>query len=115
MKGFNDYTGVEGIDKLVECAPYVSELIDDKEMLKEAKGKSWIETGGIVYKAHSKACDKLFEILDHKPENSLGLVSATAQIVTEIFSNTDLIDFFTSASKTTPTSGSVMENTEGEQ
>ena len=115
MKTFNDYSGAEGIDKLVECAPYVSELIKDKEMLSSISGKSWIEVGAIAYKAHTKACDKLFEILDHKPENSVGLVSATAQIMVEILTNKDMLDFFGSASKRVQSSTSVTEITEAEQ
>lgn len=115
MKTFNDYTGTEGIDKLVECAPYVSEILNDKELLSGIKDKSWIERGAAVYKAHSATCDKLFEILDHKPENSLSIVSASAQILTEIFTNQDMIDFFVSASKNVLLSTSATENTEGEQ
>ena len=115
MKSFNDYTGAEGIDKLIECAPYVSELLTDSEILSNMTDMSWIELGAAMYKAHSETCDKLFEALDQKPDNSLGLVSATAQIMAEIFGNKDMIDFFVSASKSVKSSTSAMENTEGEQ
>ncbi|MBP5379708.1 MAG: hypothetical protein J6Y64_09240 [Ruminococcus sp.] len=115
MKSFNDYTGAEGIDKLVECSPYVAELLTDSDILSKMGDMSWIELGGAMYKAHSEACDKLFEILDHKPDNSLGLVSATAQVMAEIFSNKDMIDFFVSASKSAKSSTSAMENTEDGQ
>ena len=115
MKGFNDYTGTEGIDKLVECAPYVTEIIKDKEIMEGLSNKTWLEVGAMVYKAHTKACNKMFEILDHKPESSLGLVSATAQIMSEILSDEDTIDFFISAGKSAKSSTSAMESTEDEQ
>lgn len=115
MKTFNDYTGAEGIDKLIECAPYVSELLSDKDILSRMTEMSWIELGGALYKAHSETCDKLFAILDRVPENSIGLVSATAQIMTEIFGNKDMLDFFVSASKSVKSSTSAMENTEAGQ
>lgn len=115
MKTFNDFTGLEGVDKLIECAPFVGELLSDKKNLAKMSEMTWIELGATMYKAHTKACDKLFEALDAKPDTSIGLVSATAQIMAEIFGNKDMIDFFISASKAKKPSTSVTENTEDEQ
>lgn len=115
MKTFNDFTGLEGVDKLIECAPYVGELLSDKENLAKMSEMTWIELGATMYKAHTEACDRLFEVLDAKPDTSIGLVSATAQIMAEIFSNKDMIDFFISASKAKKSSFSVTENTVEEQ
>lgn len=115
MKTFNDFSGVEGIDKLMECAPYVNELLKDKDTLSKMSDMTWIELGATMYKAHAEACDKLFAALDKKPDTSIGLVSATAQVMSEILNNKDMIDFFISAGKAKKSSGSVTENTEGEQ
>lgn len=99
MRSFNDYTGIEGIDKLVECAPYVAEILNDREIYSNMKGKSWLELGAVTYKTHSECFDKLFEILDHKPETSISITSAVAQILVEIYGNQDLLEFFASMGK----------------
>lgn len=99
MKTLNDYQGAEGIDKLLECAPYITEILGDTEIISTASEKSWLTLGGEVYKRHTEASNKLFGVLDHEPENALSAMSATAKIMAELLTNQDLIDFFISLSK----------------
>ncbi|WP_303834735.1 hypothetical protein [Ruminococcus flavefaciens] len=99
MKTLNDYQGAEGIDKLLECAPYINELISDKETMQNIEEKSWIQLGGELYKAHTETCNALFRALDHEPENAISAISATAQVMAELLTNKDLIDFFISLRK----------------
>ena len=113
MRTFNDYTGAEGIDKLMECVPYITEILTDKDTMKAVDSKSWLEIGGMIYKAHTNTCDKLLEALDSKPDTPIGIVSSVAKIFSELLTNKDMIDFFMSASKMK--SASAMENTEGVQ
>ena len=95
-----EFKGLEkGIDKLMECAPYINEILADKELLSGLSDMTWIELGGAVYKKHTETCDKLLSALDHKPDTAIGLVSATAQIMGEIFTNQELLDFFMSMSR----------------
>ena len=99
MKTLNDYQGTEGIDKLLECAPFITEILTDAEVLSSTTEKPWIQVGGEVYKKHTEACNKLFGILDHEPENPVSAMAATAQLIAELLTNQDLIDFFISLSK----------------
>lgn len=99
MKTLNDYQGAEGIDKLLECAPYINELISDKNAMQNIEDKSWIQLGGEIYKAHTETCNALFKVLDHEPENAISAISATAQVIAELLTNRDLIDFFISLNK----------------
>ena len=115
MKGFNDYKGTDGIDKIMECAPYISEILSDTNIIDKMTGLTWMELGATVYKAHEEACNKLFEVLDRVPENSMGLIYATAQIMAEIFGNKDILDFFTSTSRMKNSATSAMENIKAEQ
>lgn len=98
MKTLNDYKGAEGIDKLLECAPFITEILSDTEVI-SATDKTWMELGGETYKKHTDACNKLLGALDHEPENSISAMSGTAQVIAELLTNQDLIDFFISLSK----------------
>ena len=99
MKTLNDYSGAEGVDKLIECSPFISEILGDADILSKTKDKTLLQIGGEVYKAHTETCNKLFAILDHEPENAISAATATAQVMAELLTNQDLIDFFTSLSK----------------
>ena len=99
MKTLNDYSGAEGVDKLIECSPYISEILGDAEIMSNLQDKSLMQIGGEVYKAHTEICNKLFAVLDHEPENAISAVTATAQVIAELLTNQDLLDFFTSLGK----------------
>ena len=99
MKTLNDYQGLDGRDKLLECTPYINELLADLVLLKDLTDRSWLSIGGEVYKRHTEACTNLFKALDHEPENAVSAVAATAQIMAELLTNKDMTDFFISLGK----------------
>lgn len=97
MKTFKDYTGTEGIDKVIECAPYVTEIITDSEIMKDLDKLSWLELGATVLKKHGEAFENIRKALGNDEEtDSLGLSFAASQFMKEIITNKDTIDFFTS-------------------
>ena len=118
MKTFNDFSGVEGIDKLMECAPLVGELISDREIM-EGVGENtlWVELGVSLYKAHTETCNKLFIALGNEAtDNSMEIISGMTQILHEVMGNKEMLGFFASLNrKAKKSSGSVTESTEGEQ
>ena len=99
MKTLNDYQGAEGIDKLLECSPYISEILSDGEIMRMAAEKTWLELGAEVYKAHTESMNKLLSALDHEPDNAVSAISASAQVMADLLTNKDLIDFFISLGK----------------
>lgn len=101
MKTFKDFTGAEGIDKVVECAPYVTEIIIDTEIMGQVDKLSWLELGAKVVKTHSEAFSKLRVALgNEESSDSLSLSYSAAQLMKEILNNKEAIDFFTSFAKT---------------
>ena len=101
MKTFNDFKGAEGIDKVIECAPYINEIIVDTEIIDKIDSMSWIEMGAMIVKKHGDAFEKIRTALGNdKSENSVGLAYSAAQLMKEILSDKDTLDFFTSFVKT---------------
>lgn len=116
MKTFNDFPGIEGIDKLVEASPHIYEILGDKKVIALLDDQhNWIEFGGAVVKAHEEAVAAIMDVLGEKPTNPISLVSGIAKVMFEVVSNKDMIDFFTSLPKSEKSQTSAMENTEGEQ
>jgi hypothetical protein len=101
MKTFKDFTGAEGIDKIVECAPYVTEIIIDTEIMGQVDKLSWLELGAKIIKKHGEAFNKIrFALGNEKCDDSLSLSYSAAQLMKEILNNKEAIDFFTSFPKT---------------
>lgn len=116
MKTFNDFTGLDGIDKLTECAQYVGEILADREAFKDTKkDTSWLEVAAKVYKAHKDACDKLLKELEYEPASSLEIIKSVAKILRETFNDKEILSFFISVSGIRNSSTSVTENTGAEQ
>lgn len=111
MKTFKDYTGADGIEKLLEAAPYIEEIMRDNEVM-HTDG-SWIKLGGYALKNHEEAANKLLEALggDDAPDNVLGKTAALANVLFEILTDKDISAFFTSLKKTDSTQTSAMEST----
>ena len=101
MKTFNDYPISEGgIDKVVECAPYINEILADSEIMGNIKGKTWVEVGALVVKEHGEAFEKIRQALGNEEEaESVGLAFGAAQLMHEILSNQDIVDYFISFAK----------------
>lgn len=101
MKTFKDFTGTEGIDKVIECAPYITEIISDSEIMSKIDSISWLEMGGMIVKKHGETFNKLREALgNEKNENSVGLAYSAAQLMKDLLEDKDTLDFFTSFAKT---------------
>lgn len=116
MKTFNDFTGMDGIDKLMEFAPLIGEIVTDKDIFENmSKDTAWIEVGAKVYKAHKDACDILLHDLEYEPCTSIELMSSVAKILKEVFESKELMSFFISTSGVRKSLTSAMESTEAEQ
>lgn len=101
MKTFKDYTGTEGIDKVIECAPYINEIIIDTEIMSKIDSLSWLEMGAMIVKKHGDAFDKIRTALgNEKNENSVGLAYSAAQLMMDLLADKDTLDFFSSFAKT---------------
>lgn len=99
MKRFSEFTGTEGIDKLMECAPLVAEMITDAGIMSTVSEETaWSDLGAKMYKAHTKACDKLFVLLGFEPESSLDIIKGVSQILSETLKDGALAGFFISSS-----------------
>lgn len=116
MKTFNDFTGLDGIDKLTECAQYVGEIIADRAAFEDTKADtSWLEVAAKVYKAHKNACDALLKKLEYEPASSLEIIKSVAKILRETFNDKEILSFFISVSGIRKSSTFVTENTEAGQ
>ena len=81
---FNELKGLDGIDKLLECAPCVDEIFGDKDIFGSNDIGSFGEVAISVYKTHKDAVNKLFEIMDIKPERSTDIISLCLAISSEM-------------------------------
>ena len=116
MKRFSEFTGAEGIDKLIECAPLVAEMITDAGIMSTVgEETAWSDLGAKMYKAHTEACNKLFTLLEFEPESSLDIIRGVSQILSETLKDGTLAGFFISSSGMKRPSISATGNTEDEQ
>ena len=101
MKTFKDFTGTEGIDKVIECAPYINEILVDTEIMSRIDNMSWLEMGAMIVKKHGDTFNKLRTALGNdKNENSVGLAYSAAQLMMDLLADKDTLDFFSSFAKT---------------
>ena len=115
MKTLKDFTGSEAIDKVIEVSPYITPLITDKEIMGELENADIGTIGAIALKNHPEECRKLREALGNEPATSaLGEAYGISQILIEVITDKDILDFFTSMSKTLNVSTSATENGKAE-
>lgn len=112
---FDELKGLEGIDKLNECVPYVDEIMSDKELFENMKECTWIQLATPVYKSHTESINKIMEILGEKPETAVDIIRTTTEIITSIFMNEDIRSFFIASCKSMMCTVSAMLNIEDEQ
>lgn len=112
---FNELTGAEGIDKLLECAPYVDEIFADKDIFGTDNIGSFGEIAIPVYKNHKEAVNKIFDILEIKPERSTEIITEVITMLGDILRDAETASFFTATSKNLKTWLSAMVNTEDGQ
>lgn len=113
---FNELKGLDGIDKLFECVPYIDEIFGDKDIFTaDANKKTYGELAIPIYKKHTDAVNRIFEILQVNPESSAEIIVETINIIAELLGDGDVIRFFTAASKNLKSCLAAMLSTEGEQ
>lgn len=114
---FKDLKGIEGIDKLNECIPYVEEIIGDTALFEDCSKKemSWLQAATPVYKKHRDSITKLMEILDEKPESAMDIIATTARIIAGIMADEETKSFFILSSTSLRSAMRAMVTTEGEQ
>jgi hypothetical protein len=112
---FNELKGLEGIDTLLECAPYVDEIFGDKDIFNTSDIGSFGEVAISVYKAHKDAVNKLFDIMDIKPERSTEIIMELITMLSDILRDAETASFFTSTSTNLKSWLSLMANSRGEQ
>lgn len=115
MKTLKDFSGNEAIDKVIEVSQYITPLISDSDIMGDLDNMDIGAMGGIAIKKHPEECRKLREALGNEPATSaLGEAYGISQILLEVITDKDILDFFTSMNKTLTVSTSVTENGEAE-
>lgn len=115
MKTFKDYSGEEAIDVVIAASQYITPLITDKDVMGDLENMDVGKIGAIAIKNHPKECEELRKALGNEPaESALGAAYGISQILIEVITDKDVLDFFKSMNKTQTQSTSVMENTEEE-
>lgn len=112
---FSELKGLDGVDTLLECAPYVDEIFGDKDIFGNTDIGSFGEVAISVYKAHKDAISKLFDIMDIKPERSTEIITEVITMLGDILRDAETASFFTATSKNLKTWLSAMVNTEDGQ
>lgn len=112
---FADLKGIDGIDKLNDCVPYVEEIFSDKELFESIKNMTWVQAATPIYKQHKESIEKIMEILEEEPQNSAETIVATTNIISGIRGDKDTLAFFTASCESLRSMLLPMVNTEGEQ
>ena len=99
MLSFKNLKGMDGIDKLNECAPLIDEIFSDKEIFGEKTEATFGELATPVYKRHTETVDKLFEILGEKPESAAAILSNLTVLLIEAAGAPEVSSFFMSTVK----------------
>lgn len=111
MKTFKNYTGEEAIDKVMETSQYITPIISDKEIMSDLENKDVGKLGALALKNHPEECAKIREALGNEPAASaLGAAYGMSQLIIEILTDKDILDFFASVNKTMSKSSSTTTN-----
>lgn len=112
---FSELKGLDGVDTLLECAPYIDEIFGDKDIFGNTDIGSFGEVAISVYKAHKDAISKLFDIMDIKPERSTEIITEVITLLSDILRDAETASFFTSTSANLKSWLSAMANIGVEQ
>jgi hypothetical protein len=115
MLSFKNLKGMDGIDKLTECAALIDEIFSDEEIFNKKTNATFGELATPIYKKHTKTVNRLFEILGEKPESAVSILSNLAVLLTEAANSPEVCSFFMSTAKSLNKFMLAMVNTEGEQ
>lgn len=115
MKTIKDYDGTEAIDKVIEISEYITPIIADSDIMGDLENTDVGKLGALALKKYPEECNKIREALGNEPAASaLGAAYGMSQLIFEILSDKDIIDFFLSMSKTVNKSTSAAQNTKVE-
>lgn len=106
---------ITNIDKLMECVPFVDEILSDTKLFASLGDKSWYAAAVPIYKAHKGSFDSLMGILEEKPESAVGTVSTVAKILVEILKDEEIAHFFMQFCTNARSAISAMVNIEEKQ
>ena len=109
------FNEIKEIDTLMECVPFVNDILGDTELFATLKDKTWFEAAAPLYKAHKDSFDTLMGILDEKPENAVKTLTTVARIIAEIFKDEETAPFFMQSCTNARSAISAMVNIEGKQ
>ena len=112
---FKDLKGIEGIDKLNECVPYVEEIFSDTEFFENLGKVTFMQVAAPIYKRHKESVEKIMEILEEVPTTAAGILTTTTSILTGIYGDKDTLAFFMASCESLRSMLSPTENTEDEQ
>lgn len=115
MVSFKNLQGIEGVDKLNECAPLIDEIFSDKEIFNENNESTFGEMATPIYKKHTDTVNKLFEILGEKPESAVATLSGITKLLLEISNDVEVGSFFMGTAKNLRSWTFAMVNTKDEQ
>lgn len=115
MISFKNLEGMEGIDKLNECAPLINDIFGDNEIFNNDTDVTWGELATPIYKKHPETINKIFEILGEAPKSAAGILSGVSRLLIEVTSDKEVASFFMGTAKNLRSWISAMANTEGEQ
>lgn len=115
MISFKKLQGIEGIDKLNECAPLVNEIFSDSDIFNEKTEATFGELATPVYKKHTEAVNKLFKILGEEPESAAAILSGTTKLLVEAATDKEVAGFFMGTVPSLRSWTFAMANTEAEQ
>lgn len=94
MLSFKNLKGMEGIDKLNECAVLIDEIFGDKEIFNDKTEATFAELATPIYKKHTDTVNKLFETLGKKPEGAAAILSNLTVLLIEASGSPEVSSFF---------------------
>ena len=113
----SDIKGEKALDVLVDIIDPATEIATDKELELAVKNHATkIEIVKIAIRNHKRAVIEIMAALDgKKPEEyEISVLSLPIKLI-EMLNDPDLVSLFESQSQTPTSSGSAMENIEGEE
>lgn len=119
MKRLSDYKGEEAIELWTDLVDPLSIMLGDDELRSVVEhGKNRLEIAKTILKNHKTEAIKILTRIDPEPVNGLNIVLRLITLLGEIGQSEEIRAFFGFAEQVKTdeeSSGSLMENTEGEE
>ena len=117
MKKLSDYKGEEAIELWGDLLEPLTKIIGDEEIRNTVQSKKpKILIAKTILAKHKKEATEILLRIDPTPIDGLNIVLRLVSIISEIGENEEITTFFEFAEQAKKeSSGSVTENTEGEE